>query len=86
MNHEIIHRAIRQFRRPFLADFDRLTEQDIQTILAGPSETLLAVLHRRYGYSRAEAIRVWNEFVLRRVDGQENTSFYPSVSSVSPVA
>ena len=70
MNTNILHRTINQFRQPFQATFSQLTEQDLSTILAGPSETLLGILHERYGYSHAQAIHAWNEFVLRHVDGQ----------------
>lgn len=69
MNRNILHHTIRQFRHSFQADFSRLTQQDLCTILSGPSETLLTVLHERYGYTPLQAIQAWNEFVLRRVNG-----------------
>jgi len=69
MNPTILHRTLRQFRQQFLANFDRLTEQDLQTILSGSSEALLTVLHHHYGYTRNQAIQSWNEFVLRHVNG-----------------
>ena len=72
MNPTILHRTIRQFRQSFLADFSQLTEQDLHTILDGPSETLLTVLYNYYGYTPAQAIGAWNEFVLRRVNGQQS--------------
>jgi hypothetical protein len=79
MNHKILHRTIRQFQQAFKVDFNQLTDQDIQTILHGPSETLLAVFQKRYGYTPAQAIHAWNEFVLRRVDGA------PSRTAANPV-
>lgn len=69
MNPMILHRTLRQFRQQFLADFDRLTEQDLHMILSGPSEALLTALHHHYGYTRTQAIQAWNEFVLRHVNG-----------------
>lgn len=72
MNRIVLHRTIRQFRHQFLTDFQLFTEQDIQRILTGPCETLLALFAERYDYSRDEAIFAWNEFVLRRVDGESN--------------
>lgn len=75
MNPTILHRTIRQFRHAFLTDFNRLTEQDLRTILNGPSETLLTVLNKHYGYTPAQAISAWNEFVLRRVNGQRAKAY-----------
>ena len=75
MNPTILHRTIRQFRQSFLTDFSQLTEQDLHTILNGHSETLLTVLHKHYGYTPAQAISAWNEFVLRRVNGQRTMAY-----------
>jgi hypothetical protein len=69
MNAQLLHATLRRFRRSFLAFFPALTVQDYHTLLAGEGETLLAVLHMRYGCTPGEARGAWNEFVLRHVDG-----------------
>ncbi|MEZ4681848.1 MAG: hypothetical protein R2932_47325 [Caldilineaceae bacterium] len=73
MKSTILQRTIQEFQQPFLAEFNRLSEQDFYAILAGSSETFLQVLHKRYGYTRQQAIRAWNEFVLKYVDGHGST-------------
>lgn len=82
MNHNVLHRTIRQFRQLFLADFNQLTEQDLCTILNGPSETLLVVFRKRYGYTPTQAIQAWNDFVLRRVNGPRTRSSDISLARV----
>src|SRR5262245_43199399 len=71
MNTNLLHNVLRQFQARFRACFSALTEQDLHTILTGPSELLLDVLAQRYGYTRTEAKAAWNEFVLRYVDGHD---------------
>lgn len=81
MNPTILHRTLRQFRHQFLTSFDRLTEQDLQAILSGPSEALLTALRQHYGYTRAQAIQAWNEFVLRHVNGHAPDWTIPSLAA-----
>ena len=80
MNKHLLHTTLRRFRGSFLAHFQRITEQDLRLILTGPSEMLLTVVQMRYGYSRAQAKVVWNDFVLRSVDGHplDPTSMWAS--------
>src|SRR5262245_4829067 len=70
MNNEQFHQVLIRFEPSFRACFPALTDEDFQQLLAGPRENLLLVLHRRYGYSNAQARSAWNEFILRYVDGQ----------------
>jgi hypothetical protein len=70
MDKQLLASVLKQHRGDFLDHFPGLSEQDLRLILAGPSETLLAVLQARYGYTPAEARMAWNDFVLREVDGQ----------------
>jgi hypothetical protein len=70
MDTNLLHTILQRFQVNFLAYFDNLTLCDLQTILAGESDTLLALLQERYGYNQNQAKAAWNEFVLRYVDGQ----------------
>lgn len=74
MNAHHLHTVLVQFRVTFLTYFTALTDDDLATILQGPSETLLEVLQLRYGYTREQAKAEWNEFVLRHVDGHQAVS------------
>ncbi len=71
MNPNRLRVIVTRFRARFLATFPALTDQDLHTILTGPSEALLERLQARYGYSRAEAKAAWNDFVLTHVDGRD---------------
>ena len=70
MNSEQFHQVLIRFEPSFRACFPALTDEDLRRLQAGPRETLLLVLHERYGYTNAQARAAWNEFVLRYVDGQ----------------
>jgi hypothetical protein len=71
MNKHLLHNFLREFRVSFLTFFTALTEQEYQTLLEEQSETLLDFLQDRYAYTRGQAKTVWNEFVLRHVDGHD---------------
>lgn len=70
MNRDLLHTILKQFQVNFVAFFPALTPADLQTILTGEGEMLLIVLQERYGYTHMQAKSVWNEFILRHVDGQ----------------
>lgn len=69
MDSHRLHAVLSRFFDRFLAAFPALTPQDLSTLLAGSGETLLDLLQRRYGYTRAQAKAAWNDFVLTHVDG-----------------
>lgn len=69
-----LHAVLHRFRAGFLAAFAALSADDLNTILAGDGETLLALLQTHYGYTRAEAKTAWNDFVLTHVDGHPDAA------------
>lgn len=61
MNDDVIGGMWKQIKGSVKSAFGRLTDDDL-TEVEGNSEKMIGKLQERYGYSRADAERAWNDF------------------------
>jgi uncharacterized protein YjbJ (UPF0337 family) len=61
MNNDVSSGVRKQIKGSVKAAFGRLTDDDV-TEAEGNSEKMIGKLQERYGYSRADAERAWNDF------------------------
>ncbi len=61
MNNDVSSGMWKQIKGNVKAAFGRLTDDDI-TEAEGNSDKMVGKLQERYGYSRADAERAWNDF------------------------
>jgi uncharacterized protein YjbJ (UPF0337 family) len=61
MNDDVIRGMWKQIKGNVKSAFGALTDDDI-TEAEGNSEKMVGRLQERYGYSRADAERAWNDF------------------------
>lgn len=61
MNDDVLGGMWKQIKGNVKSTFGKLTDDDM-TEIEGDSERLLGKLQERYGYSRAEAEKAWNDF------------------------
>jgi uncharacterized protein YjbJ (UPF0337 family) len=73
MNDDIMGGMWKQIKGNVKSAFGRLTDDDV-TEIQGNSETAVGKLQQRYGYSKADAQRAWNDFM----NGQNSQSGHTS--------
>lgn len=61
MNDDVLGGMWKQIKGNVKSAFGRLTDDDL-TEVEGNSDKLIGKLQERYGYSRADAERAWNDF------------------------
>lgn len=61
MNDDVLGGMWKQIKGNVKAAFGRLTDDDL-TEIQGNSERAVGKLQERYGYSKADAERAWNDF------------------------
>lgn len=61
MNDDVMSGKWKQIKGSVKSTFGKLTDDDM-TEIEGDSEKMLGKLQERYGYSRADAERAWNDF------------------------
>lgn len=61
MNDDVLGGMWKQIKGNVKSAFGKLTDDDLMEI-EGNSERMIGKLQERYGYSRAEAERAWNDF------------------------
>lgn len=61
MNDDVMGGMWKQIKGSVKSAFGRLTDDDL-TEIEGNSERMIGKLQERYGYSRADAERAWNDF------------------------
>ena len=61
MNEDVLGGMWKQIRGSVKSAFGKLTDDDL-TEVEGDSERMLGKLQERYGYTRADAEKAWNDF------------------------
>jgi uncharacterized protein YjbJ (UPF0337 family) len=61
MNDDVLGGMWKQIKGNVKATFGKLTDDDL-TEVEGNSEAMLGKLQERYGYTRADAEKAWNDF------------------------
>ncbi len=61
MNDDVVGGMWKQIKGSVKSTFGKLTDDDL-TEIEGNSEKMVGKLQERYGYSRADAERAWNDF------------------------
>jgi uncharacterized protein YjbJ (UPF0337 family) len=67
MNTDILKGEWKKIKGEVKVQWGKLTDDDL-TQIEGESEKLIGILQKRYGYSRDEAMKEYDNFLARRKD------------------